>query len=391
MKRVLMLLLLATGLVGCVQESVKESRQSAYENWARNRAEMFAKMAGEHVRIGELDKARDKALQAVELAPDSGEYRVLLGRVLIELGKYTSAQRELEAGLADNPDNPNLPYYLGVALERQEKLAPALEQYRLSHDLDHTNIAPVLAGAEVLAQLGREGEALAMLEEAMHLADRDPAAYELAGRLALRTGEGAQAVRYVQKACTLNPRNAAYHELLAKAYFLNENFGMCRQSLAALRKMEGYEEQSWLLRMDGDCALATNERAEADALYRSACRLQPAQPDNWTRRAKVALLAGKLTKVIEYCNEARRLEADHADANLLMAFALLRQGRSNLAVKVLHQMQKAHPKNVTMYCLMGRAYEAMGKTDKARQCYEYALYLDPGCGLADTALAQAPR
>lgn len=391
MKRILMMLLLATGLAGCVQESVQESRQSAYENWARNRATMFAGMAREHLRIGELDKARDKALQAVELAPDSGEYRVLLGQVLIESGKYTSAQRELEAGLADNPDNPELPYYLGVALERQGKLDQALERYRQSHDLDHTNIAPVLAAAEVLAQLGQEGEALAMLEEAMHLADKDPAAYELAGRLALRCGEGAKAVRYIQKACTLNPRNAAYHELLAKAYFLNDNFGMCRRSLTVLRKMEDFQEQSWVLRMDGDCALAMNERAEADALYRQACELQPAQPDNWTRRAKVALMAGELARVIEYCNEARRLEADHADANLLMAFALVRQGRSSLAVKVLHQMQKNHPKNVTMYCLMGRAYEAMGKTDKARQCYEYALYLEPGCSLADNALAHVPH
>lgn len=369
-------------LVGCNNESVEESRKNAYEDWAKNRAKMFSGMAVEHLKVGELDKARTKAAEAVQLAPANPGHRVLLGQVLIEDGKYTAAQRELEAGLAESPDSTGIEYCLGVAFERQGLLQRALEHYRRSYELDHTNLAPVLAAAEVTVQLGKPAEALASLEEKLPPADPGLAGLELCGRIALMCGDGPKAVRYFQKALALKPKNPQYQELLAKAYFLNENFPMCRKTLNVLRSRDGFVESPWMLRMEGDCALAMDERDLARRVYRAARDAEPNNPTHWTRLAKLALLDRNDAEVIRLCNQARRLEATDSDANLLMAYALLRQGRSATAVKVLHQLQTTEPGNVTMYCLMGRAYESLGKHTKARQCYEYARYLQPDCTLA---------
>jgi len=53
--------------------------------------------------LGELRKAKDFAAHAVELAPDNGGYRRLLGMVYKDAGLTANAKRELEAALRIDP------------------------------------------------------------------------------------------------------------------------------------------------------------------------------------------------------------------------------------------------------------------------------------------------
>jgi curved DNA-binding protein CbpA len=53
--------------------------------------------------LGELRRAKELALHAVELAPDNGAYRRLLGQVYKDAGLAANAKRELEAALRLDP------------------------------------------------------------------------------------------------------------------------------------------------------------------------------------------------------------------------------------------------------------------------------------------------
>lgn len=55
--------------------------------------------------LGELRRAKDLAMHAVELAPDNGTYRRLLGLVYKDAGLAANAKRELEAALRIDPQD----------------------------------------------------------------------------------------------------------------------------------------------------------------------------------------------------------------------------------------------------------------------------------------------
>jgi curved DNA-binding protein CbpA len=55
--------------------------------------------------LGELRRAKDLAMHAVELAPDNGSYRRLLGLVYKDAGLAANAKRELEAALRIDPQD----------------------------------------------------------------------------------------------------------------------------------------------------------------------------------------------------------------------------------------------------------------------------------------------
>jgi Flp pilus assembly protein TadD len=55
--------------------------------------------------LGELRRAKELAVHAVELAPDNGSYRRLLGLIYKDAGLAANAKRELEAALRIDPQD----------------------------------------------------------------------------------------------------------------------------------------------------------------------------------------------------------------------------------------------------------------------------------------------
>ncbi|OPX21807.1 MAG: hypothetical protein B1H04_06050 [Planctomycetales bacterium 4484_123] len=345
--------MLAAAAGGCGLKN--KQKLAAHQRWCETRARVIASVGAEHLKVGDLDKAADSAKQALSLAPSCVPARVLLAKVLLEKGRYAAAAEALRGCQSDAPENPEVPYLLGVAHEKRKQYAEALRQYQKACALDPSNDAYVIASAEVLVAQGKAALALELLESRLERIDGGVPMLLLAGELAMMVGQ---------------PVKAA---------------GLYRRCLDAERDYK--EKVSWVYIMMGDCYLASRRVAEARGAYEVAVRIDPGDAEIWLCLAKAALAGGDPSAAAKAARRALALKGDSLDANLLLACALLAQDRPEEASKLLLRAAQADPRNATVLCMLGRCCQALGKKDQAVSYYLRALRSDPDHPLAKHLLA----
>jgi tetratricopeptide (TPR) repeat protein len=96
---------------------------------------LFAQLAEELRRAGEVDEAISVARAGLERHPAYPSARLTLGRALLDAGDAASARDELESALRGAPDNIRASRLLGEALESLGELGAALDRYRATLEM----------------------------------------------------------------------------------------------------------------------------------------------------------------------------------------------------------------------------------------------------------------
>ena len=377
---------LAVGAGGCGLRN--KQKLAAHQRWCETRARVIASVGLEHFKVGDLDKAAESARQALSLDAPCVPARVLLAKVLLEKGRYGAAAETLRSCQSAAPENPEVPYLLGVALEKRNQYAEALQQYQKARALDPANDAYVMASAEVLVAQGKPRLALELLESRLERTDGDVAMLLLAGELAMMVGQPDKAAGFYQRCLDAEPGHLVALEGYAKALFFAGRHARALEALCDLVSRDEYRDKaSWVYIMMGDCYLAARRPAEARGAYETAVRIDPGDGQIWLCLAKAALAGGDPPAAAQAARRALELKGDSLDANLLLACALLAQGRPEDASKLLLRAAKADPRNATVLCMLGRCCQVTGKRDQAVSYYVQALRSAPDHPLAKRLLA----
>ena len=375
---------------GCQQGSTfSQQQQDAQHRWADARAGVMLRVAENRLAAGELDDAHKAAKQAISLDPGCQEAKTILGRVLIEKGRYTEAAAELDRLSRLRPRDAQVIYYLGVAQEKAGRLEEALETYRRAYTMDEDDVAPIKAAAEVLVALGRPRPALHQVESYLPKAPDDLGMYELAGRLALMCGEYEKAAEYLQRLRDMDYRNLRYAELLARAQYGAGRMAQLSENLSELLDREDYQAPVWVYMMRGDSLMAQSKPKEAFHAFFSASERKPSRPEVWLALSRAALAMNDAPRAIGSAQRALGLTPGDMSAQLLLGMGLLKDRQPARAVLVLTEASKSHPRSATVQCLLGRAHEAMGQKARAVQCYSAALRIEPSNELARELLRSA--
>jgi len=356
---------------------IPEARKGAYDRWHATRAQMLTGVAAEHLSVGQLDDARNKAMQALALDGDQLEARILLGKVLIEQGHYDLAAEELTKVRRRRPEYAEVYYLLGVAQERSGQYEEALASYNRAHALEPKNLDAVAAATETLVALGRVREAQLHVESYLARAEQRPVLYELAGRLAMMQGEHERAARYYRHACDLDFENTHYREALANAQYFAGQYEPAVETLRELLATKGYEGPAWAYAMLGDSYLALGRPHPARDAYWKATDRKPDAAGLHLKLAKAALALQDNPRAVLAAQKALGLDADNSDAYMILGYAMLRQGRTRQALGLLKTATSRYPESSMLHCLLGRAYAADGEDAEARRCYAEAVRLDP--------------
>ena len=382
--------ILSVMFAGCQLPSTDETAKQSMEGMLKQRASTLYDMACQDFAAGDLAAARQKALEAQQHDKDSARIRMLLVKIYIESGEYNAAQKELRILQQQQPTSAKVYYLGGVIHQKQGNLEEALANYKLSFQQNNTDIAPVVAAAEVMVAMGEVQQAQDYLQRHLKLAEHDPGAYEVAGRIAMRLKEPKKAINHFEQAIALDHKNKRYKEMLATAYFAAEDYAKAAAIIETLLKIKEYNPPGWILAKLGDSDYALGRADDAVNAFKAATQKSPGNADYWASLAKANMLKGDTVATIKAANQARRIDKAHLDASLLLGLALIRQERAKEALRVLHYAQKSHPKVPMLHCLLGNAYLAIGKPDKAKaeQCYEYALHLDPNNIVAQKQLSK---
>lgn len=376
-------------LAGCNKKDFKTQREESYQRWNRTRAHIAYGVAEEHLKVGQLTEARAKLAEAIALDGEFHEARLMLGKVYIEQGSYALAEMEIAKVQQAQPANPQAAYLMGVALEKQNKLQAALEQYQLAHSMDQTKVSAIVAAGEVLVKLDRVEAAAELVESNIHLAGADAAMYELAGRLAMMSKRYDKAASYYQHACDQTGGNVKYRESLARAHFLAGDDSACEQAIQVLLDDAKYKPQAWVLVMMGDSLMNQGKAFQARDAYTRATEINGNSARTWISLAKAHLALDDAPRTVLAAQRALGLETGNAEAAMLLGFAQMKNAQPNKAVATLRQAIVANQDNSMLHTLLGQALAATGDSDSARQCYRKAIELDPSNEAARRLLSAA--
>ncbi len=375
MRKTALSLLAFTLVCGCGLKSVDESREISMERWSADRAKLLHELAVQDHQVGKLPAAEKKLTEAVKIDPDNRAYRAFLARVYSEQGKFDSARRVLRKLHEDDPRSADVAYLLGVVAEKQNRLAEAIEHYRLAARLDEAAITPVTAAAEVLVSLGRTEEAWEYLAARMDRGDDEAAKFEIAGRIGMRVKRYRKAAEYFQEARLLDIKNPGYSKMIAEAEYYAGRLEEALRWIEIVRKHEEYAPDFATESMRAECLLALGQPRPAAAAFRDALAADADNPRGWNGVAKAMLIVGDYPEVIRAANKSRAIEPQNADAALLLTAALIRQERYPEAQRVLDAAARRHPQHHVLYKLKGKICEKSGDRAGARRNYAVARNL----------------
>ncbi len=390
MKRIVIAMTLLLLLAGCQQTQMVNERAAAKQRWQSARAVVICGVGNEYLKVGELDKAQANAEEALHLQEDMLAGRILLAKVHLEKGRYGEAAAELQKAQALAPHSAQIPYLMGIALEKRGQWDDALESYRQAMAMDESNNAYVMATAEVLVAKGQPKEAFSLLSVRLAKTEGEAGMLSLTGEAALQADEPAKAAEFYQRALDLRKDDLTMREGLAKSHYFAGHYNDALVQLRKLAENVEYKDKvGWVYSMMGDCLLAIGRTADAKSAYELASRLNPGEAQVWVGLAKTALAVKDNDRATLSAKRALAIEPTLAEGSLLLGYAMFRQGQIDGAIQVLETGAKQHPEDSLIRCALGRCYEAKGLNARATDCYAQALKSDPDSALAKGLLASA--
>lgn len=303
-------------------------------------AELSAQAARIHMGRSQLEPALEYARQATRLAPASGEYRVLLGDLLLKAGADEGARETYEHAMELGVDDPTLRLCIG----------------RLY--LDQRQPAKALVHLEKAAQSELEGSVelqLAMGRALFELSRHDRARGWLAR--ARRTGD------------------ARAHRLLAE---LEVSHGDARDALDHVRALrtEAPDDEAlpWL---EGRTRRLLGEPGAAMAQLEKALETSPGDPEVVSELAACYLALGQHRKVTELYPGSPLLPSDDPDLRVAKGSAQLALGNAAKAVALARRMVDLDPDLVAARALLARGLRTLGDLAAAEEAVTQGMAIDP--------------
>ncbi len=379
---------------------------------------------------GDPDAAMQEYRSAIALVGRS-HYWLHVGKLQRQHGERTEAEETLRRAMEQDFDDIDFHQELGALLEEGERLAEALDEYKIAVRLKR-GPDTTLALGRIYRKLGHLAQAEAELQRCVGMRPTAEAYAEL-GMVHERRGAYADALDCYRRALQLRPEVAAYYQLVGWTLKLLGRSAEAQAELAIAVKLEpdraDYREQL------GAVLAEQGSFSEALEHYKKAAALRPSDP---VYRHNIGVMHARLGEndaaikalgeALELCSQAAQRDehnslstevvaADtHSELGLiieklgqwqqaldhyrmaadLVPFAKIYWLRQGLLLKRLQRFDKAEkmlrhavsldPDDPEIRAELGMVYEAGGRTARAVEEYLKAVELDPG-GISYAALA----
>ncbi|MCY1021992.1 tetratricopeptide repeat protein [Pyxidicoccus sp. MSG2] len=402
---------------------------------------LLTRLAEEYARLGDLDKAERELRRAVERAPAYYPAHVLLGRVLLESGRFTRArmhlrravalksrepeaylvlaQLNLEAGAPDEavkvvdalamalPGEASGYRRLGLALAERGDALRAERLLGEASKRDPGDVEVLAALAKLYEESGRPAEAEDALARALR---RDPDSQEVllsAGRAALKAGSVVRARAYFDRLLSLSTEPETVVRV-AFSYLAAREPAAAAEVLETARKAGADEPR--LAYYAGLVQERMRRFPEAAEAFASVPATSDVFAEARLRRARCLSLAGAHPRALGLLKAAlqdapedvevrtqyaRALERGGAPAKAeavlkeglaaapsaalydALASTLQRQGRGTEALSLLGAVVAKSPRDEELLYALGAAHERQGDVDGALARMRAVLEVDP--------------
>jgi Flp pilus assembly protein TadD len=276
-------------------------------------------------RTGELPKALNYALRAVELEPTNGPLRRNVAQILFQMSRYEEAADACRIGTQLDPRNGSMHSAYGITLRVLERWEEATDAFLRGVELD-----PTLSEAfdNLAAIAGRAGDLPKALEYALNAVKLEPCSGALlrnVGQILFRLSRYQEAAEACRIATQLDPHDASFH---------------CLHGVT-LRVLERWDEATdaslRAIALDPTCAeafdnlaitlVARRDYGKALLLFHEAIRLAPHSAVAWTNLGNfLGTIGGRTAEAATALRSAVVLDPHDAVAHMSLGMALLKLG-----------------------------------------------------------------
>lgn len=233
---------------------------------------------------GNAQQARAVLQSAINDYPDDPTLRLAFAELLVEQGDFESAVEQYEAAIASGPEDAGVRFAAGVTAQRAGDTERALEHFWEAHRLNPTNPDyPLFRGQAELA-LGKLAEAQASLVLAQQLDPDRATVWGMLAEVALRQNKAELALQHAGRARDLEPRDATWAVLQARALNRAARPG---EALLVLEELPAQtKRERAVLRAFGECFGLLRRPSDAAAMYVEASEMNPSDAE-FAREAAV--------------------------------------------------------------------------------------------------------
>ncbi len=226
-------------------------------------------------RKGDLNRARDQALQILKVAPEHVPTLVLLGAVELQAGQTASAEDRLRRALNHVPSHSGARRLLVATLLRSAQPARALEVLQpLLGDAGAMSPSLLLLAGETSLANGDLAKASAYFEQAAQTDGQSVAARTRLGQIAMARGHGEEGIRELEAAATADTKDNQADIALVLGHLRRKDGVKALAAARALTKKQPNNPVSFQLL--GGVQLLQKDAAGARASFEQALTVSPA-------------------------------------------------------------------------------------------------------------------
>ena len=384
---VLLMSLLLVTAGGCAGDKKKDSKAQAVRQWQEARAGVLHGLAKDQYKNGNFVDCRATLNEALKLAPENVQLRILSAKLAIEQGQLEVADRELSKARQVDPKNAEIDYLSGVIYQRWQKHETAYEYYVSASDKQPAELAYIMARSEMLVAMGRHPEALALLQEKMNYFEHSAVIRDAVGQLLVQSGKYNEGSEILRQATILGPDDLTIREHLAMALYLDKDYRAASEELTRLTANEKYAKRGDLWMALGECQIQMNDSRSARRSFDAATQLNPNLASAWLSLGRAQLQANDLRRAEGAAKRALSLEPENGQAHLLIGYIRLRQGKKDDALASFRKASALDQQDTVSLCMVGYTLERMGKSEQALKCYAKALKIKPNDDMARKLMA----
>lgn len=378
---------LAGVLPACQTTTPKEAKIQAQQRWSQVRGRVKLQLAEKQYQAGMFDDAKRIVLESLTLNPSQADAYVLLARANLELGKLASAKNALETAKARGLESADLYYMHGVILEQRNEIDEAIDEYLNARRLDPSHIDALVAQVECLVAQQHPVEALNLIEENLDRLDDAATVAALAAHVASLVGDIVEASERYGRALETGAKSRVVAEELGR---LLVRAGRYEEALLVLKPLlnHGLEAEAGgaVRRGLAICYLALNDPVSAKAVLLGFADSHPDDTVAQLLLAKSAIASGDPVTALRALDRAEQYAPDRPEVWLVRATVRWERGDTSGAAADLYDVLEDNPEDVEAHCLLAEVLRAEQHFDAAREHFERAIEIDPGCAWAAAGL-----
>jgi putative PEP-CTERM system TPR-repeat lipoprotein len=311
-----------------------------------------ASLALENLNRGDTEEAIEELEQLVSQNPEKMERRIMLAVSQLRVGEFDKALAISGALLAEKPDDPQVQYLHGTALELSNNADSAVAFYERALELDPKFSAADLALARVDLDSGRRGEARQRIEALLTREPDNATAQVWLAQLAMQDGDSKEAIRRFE-AARADDKSALQPRLILADIYLR--VGDADKALDVSREIvklaPSHPIGNYLL---GNALVQAGNYSEGLVVL---ALLEQTHPDNLKLKWRIVEAQEQMgDAAAAYETLQRVLTIDKQNERALLKLAMIERNRGNTdaAFELASRLAKAHPTSEMGFLIKGQ-------------------------------------